>query len=261
MVQNMTFNSCGLRVVLGKLILSNDEENPMIISTTQKENIQKLIADLDSSIDTAPSETSLDEFKEDLQVVFADGKLDSTELKTLANDVIEIVESTGVTASEARTIFYDLQNIGESSRLPRTDDNLTGTSGNDILWGELGNDTITGATTDDAGVDDIDILIGGGGKDTFVLGNATTVFYDDSKKASAGLNDYGLILDFNRSEDVIQLHGDASNYSLGVLPDSLGLTGTAIYHKSASSGQSVPELIGVILGVNVTDLNSGFSFV
>ncbi len=73
-----------------------------------------------------------------------------------------------------------------------------------------------------------------------------------------GLNDYGLMVDFNLTQDTIQLHGAAADYSLGALPQDLPLTGTAIYHTADGA---MPELVGVIAGVEVTNFNQGFEFV
>jgi RTX calcium-binding nonapeptide repeat (4 copies)/Integrin beta chain VWA domain len=108
------------------------------------------------------------------------------------------------------------------------DDHLYGDEGNDEIHGRLGDDVIYGGTGDDvieghngndwiSGVDDttsagagayeIDRLFGGGGKDTFILGDANAVFYH-----SAGLFTYALIADFNAQQDTIQLKGKAEDY-------------------------------------------------
>ncbi|NEQ99748.1 MAG: hypothetical protein F6K30_24105 [Cyanothece sp. SIO2G6] len=65
----------------------------------------------------------------------SDGELTEAELVAIANDTIEVVAALGITAEEARTIFYNLQDIANASPLPRTNDDLTGTDGDDILWG------------------------------------------------------------------------------------------------------------------------------
>jgi hypothetical protein len=227
------------------------------ISKTQRQNLQTLLTDIKNSIDAPPSQTSLTQLKTDLKAAFSDRTITTEEFQTITTDVINLVASTGVTPTEARTIFYDLQNIAEASRLPRTNDTLTGTTGNDVLWGGLGSDTLTGVAVDDPGTGEIDWLIGGGGKDTFILGSNSTVFYNDGKSTTAGVNDYALIADFNIAQDKIQLLGSTSNYSLSALPTGLKLQGTGIYYKS---GNQVPELIAVVAGVNLTNFNSGFTF-
>ncbi len=230
------------------------------ISEAQKQNFKTLFDDLKASVDLPPSDTSLAAFKQDLLDAVSDRVLTKSEFKTIVKDVVEIVESAGVTASEARTIFYDLQNIAQASRWPKTNDNATGTTGSDILWTGLGQDTLNGAGSDDAGADEIDYLIGGGGPDTFILGDATQAFYDDKQLLTAGLTDYGVVVDFNLQQDKIQLHGSASDYELAVLPTGLNVTGTGIYYTNGNQS-GVKELVGVVMGVTLTDLSAGFTFV
>lgn len=230
------------------------------LSETQKQNIKTLINDLKSSVDAPPSQTGIAELKADFKAAFSDRTLTRSEFRTLANDVIEIAESAGVNATEARTILYDLQNIAEASRLPRTNDTLTGTTQSDILWGGLGQDSLNGAGSDDAGANEIDYLCGGSGKDTFLVGDASRTFYDDGKPLTLGLNDYAIILDFNLEQDKVQLHGSASEYTLDAVPAEFGVTGTAIYHTDGQQPGS-RELVGVMLGSTLSDFNAGFSFV
>jgi Ca2+-binding RTX toxin-like protein len=98
-------------------------------------------------------------------------------------------------------------------------DQIYGESGDDVIYGGMGNDEIKGgggtdwisgvdeATSSSAGAYEIDRLSGGGGKDTFILGDSNAVFYH-----SAGLFDYALIADFNAQQDTIQLKGKAEDY-------------------------------------------------
>jgi hypothetical protein len=226
------------------------------ISQEQKQNIKTLLTDIQNSVENSPSEATVTQLKADVKAALSDRKLTKSEFKTIANDVLNVVESAGVTAEEARTILYDLQDIAEASRIPKTNDDLTGTTGNDVLWGGLGNDRLNGAGADDAGQDEIDMLCGGGGKDTFVLGDATTGFYDDGTGA-LGVQDYATVLDFNKKQDTIQLHGSAADYAVGALPSDLAITGTGIYQTTGNSR----ELVGVVVGVSLSDLSTGFTFV
>ena len=114
------------------------------------------------------------------------------------------------------------------------------------------------------GKDDIDILTGNRGKDTFVLGSVlldgTQVFlYNDGDVSTVGENDYALIADFE-NKDIIQLVGEANNYSLGASPEGLQ-SGTGIFFNDGAT----PELIGIVADISVDDLsldNAGqFSFV
>ncbi|MBW4468741.1 MAG: hypothetical protein KME07_25220 [Pegethrix bostrychoides GSE-TBD4-15B] len=228
------------------------------ISEAQKQNIQKLITDLQNSVDQPASEESIGQLKADFKSAISDRQLTQAEFKTLANDLLEIAESAGITPDEARTVLYDLQDIGQASRLPRTDDLLTGTSQNDILWGGLGQDTLNGAGSDDASMGEIDYLCGGGGKDIFILGDTTQSFYNDGK-TGAGLTDYAVVLDFNAKQDTIQLFGSAADYVLAALPSELAVTGTGIYYTAGSWAAAARELVGVVLGANLSNF-SGFSF-
>lgn len=222
----------------------------------QQANIQKFITDWQESIDQRPSEESLEQWQVITQDALADGNLDVEEWQAIAAATYDIFDSMGLTKAELRTLAYDLQDIAEGSDLPREDQELLGTNGKDRLLGRLGADILIGTPTDGKG--EVDVLIGGGGSDIFVLGNAETVFYKDNEPFTLGVNDYGLIIDFNLAQDTIQLHGAAADYSLGALPQDLPLTGTAIYHTADGA---MPELVGVIAGVEITDFNQGVEFV
>ncbi|NER83649.1 MAG: YncE family protein, partial [Leptolyngbya sp. SIO1D8] len=137
------------------------------------------------------------------------------------------------------------------------DDNLRGNNGNDVLIGGLGNDDLRGGRGHDLligvqveslepGKGEVDTLRGAQGEDTFVLGDAISVYYDDGDTSSSGLTDYGRITDFNPDQkDVIRLHGSAEFYELGISEGD-----THIIYKAADQAA---ELIGVIQ--NVTGLN------
>ena len=88
---------------------------------------------------------------------------------------------------------------GEAGR-----DELVGGEGNDFLSGGNGDDRLTGVDPSIPGLGfvfgEIDSFTGGGGRDTFVLGAGTQVFYND-----LGNTDYALINDFNISRDLIEL--------------------------------------------------------
>ncbi|MGD1913120.1 MAG: hypothetical protein ACFB2X_20405, partial [Rivularia sp. (in: cyanobacteria)] len=85
--------------------------------------------------------------------------------------------------------------------------------------------------------------------DTFILGDATEPYYDNM-----GIQDYALILNFDSSEDVIQLHGSASDYQLGAAPSEVA-QGSGIFLNNN-------ELVGVVAGVSDLALDADyFSFV
>ena len=87
------------------------------------------------------------------------------------------------------------------------DDNIFGGRGNDKLEGGAGDDRLDGSDAIAKGTSEYDILGGGLGKDTFVLGGAEQSYY-----LGHGRNDYARILDFNVSTDTLQLHGSAADY-------------------------------------------------
>ena len=136
------------------------------------------------------------------------------------------------------------------------DDFLDGGEDNDFLLGGLGNDSLNGQDGDDrligaavgsAGNGERDRFLCGTGADTFVLGDADNVFY-----ASSGDEDFGLIDDFNLSEnDIIQLNG-SSNYAFRV---DNGSTSILLIGNGAS------EVVGTVTNVVLNDFSSGFTFV
>jgi Ca2+-binding RTX toxin-like protein len=81
---------------------------------------------------------------------------------------------------------------------------IRGNLGNDFLSGGAGNDTLIGTSA--TGLGEIDTLIGGVGADLFVLGTASSVFYN-----GPGASDYALIRDFNVEQgDQLQLNSGAT---------------------------------------------------
>ncbi|AFY86453.1 MAG: hypothetical protein CLLPBCKN_003105 [Chroococcidiopsis cubana SAG 39.79] len=152
------------------------------------------------------------------------------------------------------------------------DDYLYGENGNDELFGWFGNDTINGGAGNDriqgafhhSRTDEIDVMTGCRGADTFVLGGRS---YGEMQPLYRGDNrNYGLITDFNKNEDAIELNkweGDLRHdraievrYSLGAAPVGLP-QGTGIYVNSP--GQS-PDLIAILQGVDPNSLNLKASY-
>ncbi|WP_293281417.1 calcium-binding protein [Microcoleus sp. PH2017_36_ELK_O_B] len=85
-------------------------------------------------------------------------------------------------------------------------DVLNGEAGSDFLTGGLGNDTLNGFGNQSGS--QVDDLLGGGGADTYVLGNFSTAFYTAS-------NQFALIRGFAPGEgDKIQIKGSLSQYTL-----------------------------------------------
>ncbi|PIG94248.1 FG-GAP repeat protein [Gloeocapsopsis sp. IPPAS B-1203] len=136
--------------------------------------------------------------------------------------------------------------IGNSSS-----NTLRGKAGSDLLNGGRGEDILIGT---DRGIAERDTLTGSAGRDIFVLGNATTIFYDDGNPITPGFNDYAVITDFDINEDVIRLNGKRADYYLTTSPRGLP-TGTALFHKQQDA---TDELIAIIQSTTALDLNSAY---
>ncbi|MDZ8227241.1 MULTISPECIES: calcium-binding protein [unclassified Nostoc] len=131
------------------------------------------------------------------------------------------------------------------------DDSLQGGPGNDVLNGGAGNDILIGVYPGSLlppGVGETDSLTGGTGADTFVLGDAANIFYDDNNSTNTGFADFATITDFDSSQDKIQLKGTPQDYRLQVAGSN-----TRIF--SQQPGQ-VNELIGIVQGKNNLRLSS-----
>ena len=147
------------------------------------------------------------------------------------------------------------------------DDTLEGGFGNDNLDGGEGDDKLIGvdSTTAGSGVGfgagEVDTLTGAAGGDTFVLADATRVYYSDGDPLTLGDSDYALITDFNISEDTIQLKGSADLYSLDFFTSSTGTIDALLIYDPGVTARG--EAIGILQNAS-TDLtisSEGFSFV
>ncbi|MGB3236801.1 MAG: calcium-binding protein [Geitlerinemataceae cyanobacterium] len=90
------------------------------------------------------------------------------------------------------------------------EDTLIGGMGSDILDGLRGNDVLIGVDSDNPGLNEFDILSGGRGEDTFVLGDDVQSYY-----LGDGAFGFALITDFDLKgeADKIQVFGTASDYT------------------------------------------------
>lgn len=145
-------------------------------------------------------------------------------------------------------------------------DNLSGGLGADQLYGGGQNDRLSGGDGNDklqgtssGHKKEKDILTGGRGRDTFVLGTSSKVFYDDRNARSVGAQNYAFLTDFNQAQgDRIQLNNDRK-YRLGSAPSGVQ-SGRGLFIDNPS-GQS-DELIAVIKNGGNLQLNSSaFKFV
>ncbi|MGB5594740.1 MAG: hypothetical protein WBM62_11995, partial [Crocosphaera sp.] len=104
-------------------------------------------------------------------------------------------------------------------------------------------------------------LTGGLGRDRFILGDETQVYYDDGDPVSLGESDFALITDFNSSQDLIQLNGSIEFYNLDFYTTSAGTINAALIYDPGVTARR--ELIAIIQEVSVdVNLNdSSFIFV
>lgn len=125
------------------------------------------------------------------------------------------------------------------------DDALLGRTGNDILYGGSGNDQLNGYGF---GQNEFDILTGGIGKDTFMLGDIKSVYHLG--------NGYATITDFSLAQtDKIQIKGlikDGYSLNLGNWKGG-NAQDTGIFYKG--------DLIGVVQDKNITNVNPNQVFI
>jgi Ca2+-binding RTX toxin-like protein len=227
-------------------ILDFREQNPEV------SELRQLVQD---SVDNVPTRADAQEAIASLRSIFADGTVTPTEYNQIVDGFQAAVKNLGVTAFEAQAIILQAELVAANSgKVPSGSDIITGTNQNDFLYGLGGEDNLNGASKNN-GANQIDVLVGGYGADLFVLGNSRASFY-----RASGANDYALIVDFDPTNgDKVQLSGTSANYTLGAIPASVetlypNLDGTAVF-------AGTQELIGILYGTQVTNFNSGFSFV
>ncbi|MEM9128179.1 MAG: cadherin-like domain-containing protein, partial [Pseudomonadota bacterium] len=136
---------------------------------------------------------------------------------------------------------------------------VTEITGRDIVNGGDGADLLVAVDSTDVlpGAGEVDVFAGYAGADTYVFGDNSKVYYDDGIANSAGETDYAFVWDFDVSEDTIQLHGSAADYSLTLNAGGLP-SGMAIYKIDGTTN----ELIAILNGVDNLSLDGGnFSFV
>jgi Ca2+-binding RTX toxin-like protein len=159
------------------------------------------------------------------------------------------------------------------------DDILNGGKDNDVLYGGTGNDTIYGGLGSDYlyGDEGDDVLIGvdpniddpytpntydaiqdtfygDEGRERFVLGNAHKIFYNEDGNALGG-GSRANINNFNRNEDIIQLHGSSDDYLLYSRIEvnyPAGLTYLELKNPNGSGYEIIAIIYGQ-LGLSLTD--------
>ncbi|MBD2069528.1 calcium-binding protein [Leptolyngbya sp. FACHB-671] len=140
-------------------------------------------------------------------------------------------------------------------------DTLLGRAGNDFLVGDSGSDRLVGGSGRDTlrgfsgGYSrEIDVLAGGTGSDTFMLGDSTGMFYLRGRTANGKDASYALITDWT-AVDRIRAYGSSSSYELVKNKNLLGSSAkdTGIYVGN--------DLIGVIQDSTNVSFSKNFAFV
>lgn len=127
---------------------------------------------------------------------------------------------------------------------------ITGNARNNDLHGGDGDDVLNGGFGIGlAASHEVDLLEGGAGADTFVLGDAVFRFYDDRSSLTTGTDGYVRIADFSPAAgDKLKLHGTAAEYLLGISPVA-GVSGSALFHDTDLDGLLDPihdELMAIL---------------
>ena len=162
-------------------------------------------------------------------------------------------------AGRTQLVTSSTLSINDTSRSAYNNQILWGTTASDTLIGGDGNDRLAGVPASGSkavtlGRGQIDVLTGGLGADTFVLGDARGVFYDDRTNNNLGSADYARITDFRSGEDKLQLRN--ANYFTTL---SNGVT--SIYwdrnanNRFDTAGNNRDELIAMItVSITSTDI-------
>lgn len=129
------------------------------------------------------------------------------------------------------------------------------TDGRDQITGSAADELISGVPVGSVlnGRGSYDNLTGNGGNDIFILGTASTVYYNDGKSNTTGAADLAAITDFNVG-DLIQLRGSAADYRLSSGTVS-GSSGSFIHWRAAAGAGSSDETIGFVQGLTPAGLS------
>jgi hypothetical protein len=151
-----------------------------------------------------------------------------------------------------------------------TADVVTGLGGSDVLRGMGGDDSLIGvnSASKEPGRNEIDVLYGGSGADTFVLGDFEGgVYYLDKGKIGAGRRSYAGIQDYESGDKITLRCYEMGEYELDKSYKVGSSVATAIfYNKDGKPGISkADDLIAVVQGTAASSLdlmdNSQFNWI
>ncbi|MEN9518029.1 MAG: hypothetical protein RLZZ381_617 [Cyanobacteriota bacterium] len=181
---------------------------------------------------------------------------------TFGSSISEVVYGTDssdyLAGTDQNTYMFGLNNDDTLNGLGG-DDYLDGGINNDLLDGGVGNDTLVGGGQSNTliggegndifiGAQGQDIIEGGSGEDRFVIGDETQVYYTDQD-----WYDHAIIKDFEIGQDVIQLKGQASDYTVQTA-SSGEINGTGIFYQ----GGMVALVADVLADSLSLDAGAGF---
>ncbi|NER00060.1 MAG: hypothetical protein F6K30_25740, partial [Cyanothece sp. SIO2G6] len=182
------------------------------LSASEVDPIESDIAEMDiSASESDPTESDISASEvEPIEMDISASEVEPIEMDLSASEV-EPTESDiaepDLSASESDA---DAETPGED-----TISQVTADSDSDLA---ITDETLVDTHDDSAVLDEIltgtneaDILVGGLGQDTFVLGDATQPYYN-----AAGRDDYAWIQDFQPADDTLVLHGSANRYSTAI---------------------------------------------
>lgn len=151
----------------------------------------------------------------------------------------------------------DILNGGDLNT-PKSNGGLIIGPSNDLLYGGNGNDTLIGGGRDSSFSGEVDTVTGGAGGDTFVLGDASQVYYNSRLLPSVFPpdKDYAIITDFNPQQDFIQLSAKGS-YSFGSSPIA-DVSGTAIYLDKDAGGDLEQQIVAIVQDTSNLNLDSSY---
>lgn len=172
---------------------------------------------------------------------FSNNKAGDIADRTFGSSISEVVYGTDSTNNLAGTdqnsYMFGLNSDDTLNGLGGND-YLDGGINNDMLYGGAGNDTLVGGEQSNTlvggegndlfiGGKGIDLIEGGSGQDRFVIGNETQLYYTDQP-----WSDHAVIKDFEQGQDLIQLKGQASDYTVQAA-SSEGVNGAGIFYQGA----------------------------
>jgi hypothetical protein len=185
--------------------------------------------------------------------------VDDSELTETEEEVVEDVVDENPTNIPEPILDIVIAYINDLTvaGTPGSDAFQFGSTGIDIILGREGNDVLVGVdpTEEFPGQGDTDLLSGGSQSDRFILGDRNNPYYNDGDDSSTGEDSMAMLLDFNPTEDVIELNGSPEDYTLVNLSElGEGETGTAIY----LNGETNNELIASINNVEGLSLDADY---